>query len=168
MSENQLENIHNLIVSEFAKTVEMFDISPSEARLFAILYIEGTPMTLDQMSDALGKSKTVVSTGIRNLVDQNLVERVWRKGVRKDLYMADAHLYRKFMNTYIHKWIDATSRQKQSLKEIELMLKEDFHTNSNGAESKEIDTLYTRIKDMITFHQSIEHAFKEIKPIKQS
>lgn len=164
MSENQLENINNLLIAEFAKTVEMFDVSPSEARLFAILYLEGSPMTLDQMSEAMGKSKTSVSTGIRSLVDLSLVERVWRKGIRKDLYKADKNLYRKFMTSFIHKWIESTSRQKQSLEEIEEILSQEIHYYGTKKEKSETDVLYERVKEMIAFHQSIESAFQEIKP----
>ncbi|MDL4842756.1 GbsR/MarR family transcriptional regulator [Aquibacillus rhizosphaerae] len=167
MSENHLEDISNLIITEFAKTVEMFDINPSEARLFAILYIEGTPMTLDEMSDALGKSKTSVNTGIRTLVDLNLAERVWRKGVRKDLYKADENLYRKFMNSFIHKWIDAASRQKSSLIEIEKKLQEDFFNNTE-TEKEEANILYKRVKEMIAFHHSLESVFHEIKSTKKT
>ncbi|WP_186579164.1 GbsR/MarR family transcriptional regulator [Aquibacillus kalidii] len=167
MSKDQLENINNLLIVEFAKTVEMFAISPSEARLFAILYLEGKPMTLDEMSESIGKSKTSVSTGIRTLVDLHLVERVWKKGVRKDLYKADENLYRKFMTSYINKWINETTRQKHSLQEIEkLLMEESKYYKKTEEKNKEINILSERIEELITFHQKIENAFREINPKK--
>ncbi|WP_407271626.1 GbsR/MarR family transcriptional regulator [Radiobacillus sp. PE A8.2] len=166
MSENQLDHINQLIISEFAKTVEMFDLNSSEARLFAILYIEGEPMTLDQMSEALGKSKTSISTGIRSLLELNLVERVWKKGERKDLYRADENLYKKFMNAFIHKWLDAANRQKNSLEEIESILEESTFNEKDSKE--EVDELFGRLKKMIAFHQLIQEAFTEIKPKKST
>ena len=97
MTKNQLEKINNLTINEVTKTITMFNLNPSEARLFATLYIHESPMTLDQLGEALGKSKTTVSSGIRTLLELNLVDRVWKKGVRKDLYKTDDNLFHKFI-----------------------------------------------------------------------
>ncbi|MBM7571450.1 GbsR/MarR family transcriptional regulator [Aquibacillus albus] len=160
MSEKPLENIHNQIITEFAKTVEMFDLSPGEARLFSILYLEGSPMTLDEMSEALGKSKTSISTGIRSLLDFNLVTRVWRKGVRKDLYMAEENLYKKFMSTFIQKWVESTKQHKHTLEEIESRLEENI---KNGQVEGSIEEVKVRLKEMLVFHELIEESFREMK-----
>jgi HTH-type transcriptional regulator, osmoprotectant uptake regulator len=154
-----LEKVQTNMVSEFSKTLEMFDLSPSEARLFVTLYINKEPMTLDEMSQALGKSKTSMSTGIRSLLEANLVERVWKKGVRKDLYRAKENLYRKIMSTYIDKWLDAAERQKQSLRDIAHQLK-----NTSVNEENDLEALRERVHDMIEFHRLIEENFKEINP----
>ncbi|WP_077623134.1 GbsR/MarR family transcriptional regulator [Sediminibacillus massiliensis] len=164
MSEHTLEDINELIVNEFARTIELFGLIPSEARLFAILYLEGTPMTLDEMSSALGKSKTSVSTAIRNLLDLGLVERVWKKGERKDLYSADESLYKKFMTAYIQKWIDATSRQKQSLEHINQFLYEETDKSVTDGNQVSIEELHLRVKEMIAFHTRLVEAFQKIKP----
>jgi len=56
MSEIKSE-ITNKIMLEFSKTIEMFDLSPVEARLFAFLYLEGEPLTLDEMKDLYQANK---------------------------------------------------------------------------------------------------------------
>lgn len=159
---NPLENMQQLIINEFSKTIEMFDVSPSEARLFSILYIEDSPMTLDDMSETLGKSKTAVSTGIRNLLELNLVERVWKKGVRKDLYTTDSNLYRKFMSTYIHKWIDHTSSQEQSLDDVEKILVEEY--KSDNLPTNDTLQLEKKLAEIISFNDRIKRTFQAIKP----
>ncbi|MBT2215325.1 transcriptional regulator [Virgibacillus dakarensis] len=160
MNQQQNEMVLNKIISEFAKTIEMFDLSPAGARLFAFLYLKEHPMTLDEMSEALGKSKTSMSTSVRNLLDLNLVTRVWRKGVRKDLYQANTHLFKSFMNASIAKWIDATSHQRESLEEmfdkVQLQRIDEKH-------NKELVTLENRLKQIIEFHQQIEKAFQNMK-----
>lgn len=160
MNQQQNEMVLNKIISEFAKTIEMFDLSPAGARLFAFLYLKEQPMTLDEMSEALGKSKTSMSTSVRNLLDLNLVTRVWRKGVRKDLYQANTHLFKSFMNASIAKWIDATSHQRESLEEmfdkVQLQRIDEKH-------NKELVTLENRLKQIIEFHQQIEKAFQNMK-----
>ncbi|MFG6116259.1 GbsR/MarR family transcriptional regulator [Halobacillus sp. MO56] len=162
-----IEELHTKVIHEFSKTLEMFALSPAEARLFVTLYLHGEPMTLDEMSNALGKSKTAMSNGIKSLVDLNLVERVWKKGVRKDLYQADENLYRKFMTSYIQKWLDAAQRQEHSLKEIESTLEQKVNQLKKPGEIEEIKELYNRLGDMIRFHRLISEKFSDMKPSAQ-
>lgn len=158
MNQPRTEQITDKIMQEFAKTLEMFDLTPSEARLFAYLYISKKALTLDEMASALGKSKTSMSTNIRSLSDLNLVTRVWKKGMRKDYYQANSQLFRAFMNTYIEKWVDATSHQKQSLKEINHFLDE----YKSEHKSTELVNIEDRLEDIIDFHRRIEELFKDL------
>ncbi|MEQ6389101.1 MarR family transcriptional regulator [Bacillaceae bacterium S4-13-58] len=145
------------IINEFTKTIEMFDLTPSEARLFATLYLYGEPMTLDEMSEALGKSKTSMSTGIRTLLDQKLVERVWKKGERKDYYKADEALYKKFMSNYTQRWLELTIRQKEALSKIK------HHIETSQVKGdQDFGHFIEKIQDMIEFHDSLEEVFKGI------
>ena len=159
MSELKSE-MTNKIMLEFSKTIEMFDLSPVEARLFAFLYLEGEPLTLDEMSEALGKSKTSMSNSIRNLADFNLVTRVWKKGVRKDLYQANKQLFKIFMNSYINKWIEATNYQKTSLEEINQSFSKQYKDEALDGDFAAIDYY---LKNIIEFHNQLEIIFKDMK-----
>ena len=160
MVNNSNEKIKNGILLEFAKTVELFDLSPIEARVFAYLYVEGTPLTLDDMSEALGKSKTSMSTSVRSLVDLNLVKRVWKKGVRKDLFQVNNHLFRQFLSFYMKKWIDATEVRKDALIE----LKNEFDHIQNAEKD---DELQDKLNNLLEFHERLFHFFKEVSEIKK-
>lgn len=162
MDTNVQENNKQLIINEFTKTIEMFDIPSSDARLFSILFIEDTPMTLDEMSVASGKSKTSVSTGIRTLLEQNLVELVWKKGVRKDLYTTDPNLYRKFMNVYINKWLNHASTQLQSLQEIDQDIQNENKSDKAVTNSQHL--LEKKLAAIITFQTRIKDTFAALKP----
>ncbi|WP_430787825.1 GbsR/MarR family transcriptional regulator [Virgibacillus flavescens] len=156
MKDQTNEQLTTKIVVEFAKTIELFDLTPLEARLFAYLYLTEGTLTLDEMSEAIGKSKTSMSTSIRSLLDINLVTRVWKKGVRKDLYQANAHLFKTFMNSYINKWIDAISHQKSSFDEIK--------SNLDAAPTdKNIEFLNKRLISIMEFHKNIEKSFHHLK-----
>ncbi|SES69658.1 DNA-binding transcriptional regulator GbsR, MarR family [Oceanobacillus limi] len=160
MLENNVEQVRNKIVTEFAKTIEMFDLTPLEARLFAYLYLSEKALTLDEMSDALGKSKTSMSNSIRSLYDMNLVTLVWKKGVRKDLYQSNSQLFKLFMTTYINKWIDATNHQKDALTELEHNLSE--YRNKPG-KNDEWDKLTKQLDDIMEFHKKLDSFFREMK-----
>lgn len=145
---------------EFSKTLELFGLTTLESRLFAYLYLSKEPLTLDEMSEALGKSKTSMSTSVRSLSELNLVSRVWKKGIRKDLYQANTQLFKIFMSTYIKKWIDASNRQKTSLEEIY----ESIDVNKDHQESKEaVQNINHRLYDIIEFHKDMENLFSNIK-----
>lgn len=160
MIEERNEAITNKIISDFAKTIEMFSLSSTDARLFAFLYLHEKPLTLDEMSEALGKSKTSMSTSIRSLLDSNLVTRVWRKGVRKDLYQANTQLFKSFMSTYINKWIDAANHQKDSLLEMHSNVKSQL---AKQQRNEELEAIENRLKQIIEFHKKVEKSFREMK-----
>ncbi|SFA81429.1 DNA-binding transcriptional regulator GbsR, MarR family [Lentibacillus halodurans] len=155
MYDTTSENITYQVISEFAKTIEMFGLSPLEARLFVYLYLQDQPKTLDEMSEALGKSKTSMSTSIRSLSDYSLVTLVWKKGVRKDLYAANDQLFKTFMNNYVNKWIDASNHQKDALGKIRKQLK-----NRDKEQSPDI---LNNLNKIIDFHKQIESAFHRLQ-----
>jgi len=146
------QTISDELIHEFSKTIEMFNISSFEARLFTILYLNHLPMTLDEMSQVTGKSKTSVNTSIRNLLDLNLAKQVWKKGVRKNLYMADEDLYQRFMQALLSKWTDHINQQKQTIEQIG----EKTNKRAQG------DLIEDRIKEMINFHSLLEETFEEL------
>ena len=141
------------MIIEFSKTLEMFDLNQSEARLFAFMYLSNKPLTLDDMSEALGKSKTSMSTSARSLTELKLISPVWKKGVRKDLYQANPQLFKIFMMTYIDKWVDASKSQKEGLEKI----KRQIH------EQEALPNMEDRLEEVIEFHRQIEQFFACMK-----
>src|SRR5690606_36675970 len=154
MERKEMDDITKKAIGEFAKTLELFRLSTMEARLFAYLYMTNNTLTLDEMSDALGKSKTSISTNIRRLLELNLVQRVWKKGVRKDLYEANSPLFKTFMNHYLSGWINTAKQQKASLEEIYASMEKE-KTDLDRSEFREIDRKSTRLNSS---HVKISYA----------
>lgn len=140
----------NKLIIEFAKTLEIFNLSPLETRLFVYLYLSDEPLTLDNMSEALGKSKTSMSTSARHLSESNLITRVWKKGVRKDLYEANTDLFNTFMISYIKQLCSQINRQKKTIIDIE-----------NQVENNQL--LQKQIQEIITFHSKMERLLESIE-----
>lgn len=156
---SEVKQLTEKIMIEFAKTIEMFDLSPMEARVFSYLYLADDALTLDELGEALGKSKTSMSNSIRNLADLNLVTQVWKKGVRKDLYQANTHLFKSFMTSYINKWIEAVNYQKDNLETIREQAR-----RSGVRLPDEEGTKEEKLSAIIEFHQDVETLFRKIKP----
>lgn len=157
---NHYEETKDQLITEFTKTIELFGLSTLESRLFAYLYITNEPKTLDDMSEALGKSKTAMSTSIRSLAHLNLVSQVWKKGVRKDVYKANSQLFKLFINFYMRKWIDSTAQQKEALEEL---AEEANKLRYNEEDTGEHAELLTRIDDIMTFHDDLLVTFNDLK-----
>jgi DNA-binding transcriptional regulator GbsR (MarR family) len=69
-------------------------LSQLEGRIFALLYLQEHPLSLDQIAAELEQSKSNISVNIRGLVEWHLVRRVVVAGSRKDHYQAATNFWR--------------------------------------------------------------------------
>lgn len=99
-----LYEIRQRVIQSVAKNMDLFGVTPSVGRLYGTMYFHGQPMTLDEMRDELGMSKTSMSTGVRSLQEIHMVYQTWKKGVRKDLYQAEEDWYKTFIELFTTKW----------------------------------------------------------------
>lgn len=118
----KLEQARNRFISEIAKNIHLYNITPSIGRLYGTVFFSEKPMTLDEMSDVMGMSKTSMSTGIRTLLEADMVEKVWEKGIRKDLYIAEDDWYKSFSTVFIRRWKNATQLNMDAIQETKKML----------------------------------------------
>ena len=65
-----------------------------QGRIFALLYLEPRPMSLEEIAAELQQSKSNISMTIRGLVEWHLVRRVSVPGSRKDHYEAATDFWR--------------------------------------------------------------------------
>jgi DNA-binding transcriptional regulator GbsR (MarR family) len=110
-------------IDSMAQNMNLYGVPHSVGRLYGLLYFSEGPMTLDEMKNELGMSKTSMSTSVRQLQELNMVERVWKKGERKDLYESSNDWYQSFTDLFSIKWrmgisLNITTINK-SLKELE-------------------------------------------------
>lgn len=69
-------------------------LSQLQGRIWALLYLEPDPLSLDDIAAELQQSKSNISTTIRGLVEWHLVRRVSVPGSRKDHYEAATDFWR--------------------------------------------------------------------------
>jgi DNA-binding transcriptional regulator GbsR (MarR family) len=81
-----------------------------QGRIFALLYVEGRPMSLDEIAAELQQSKSNISITIRNAVEWHLVRRANVPGSRKDHYEAATDFWR-VMQEIMERRIRWTARQ---------------------------------------------------------
>ncbi len=91
----------DMIISAIAQTMDLYGVTPSVGRIYGVLYFSNDPMTLDEIKDEVAMSKASVSYGLRELLDIEMVSKVWRKGERKDLYVAEKDFLKNFLSFFI-------------------------------------------------------------------
>ncbi len=110
----KLQQIRHRFISVLAQNIGLYGISETNGRLYGTILFSNKPMTLDDMSKALGMSKTSMSTGVRALSEADMVTRVWEKGNRKDLYETEDDWYKSFISVFINRWREGTDKNKHA------------------------------------------------------
>ncbi|MCM3756169.1 GbsR/MarR family transcriptional regulator [Sporosarcina aquimarina] len=125
----KLEKSRKRITESIAQNIHLYGLPPSAGRQFGMMFFENRPLTLDDMSAELGMSKTSMSTSIRSLSEAKLVERVWERGVRKDLYEVKDDWYQIFVDMFTVKWRRAVSLHTAAIRKSLAELKELKHAD---------------------------------------
>lgn len=94
----RLDEARDVMISALAQSMVAYGVTPSVGRIYAVLYFSASPLTLDNIKDEVAMSKASVSTGVRELIDTEMVAKVWKKGDRKDHYVAEKDFFRNFLN----------------------------------------------------------------------
>jgi DNA-binding transcriptional regulator GbsR (MarR family) len=72
-------------------------------QIYALLFLSDEPLSLDEIGERLGVSKSNISINIRMLEEYNLVRKVWVKGSRKDFYAAERTYPKKVIKDFLDK-----------------------------------------------------------------
>ncbi len=118
-NEQKLEIAREKFIQSIAENIDLYGITDSIGRLYGTLYFSNEPLTLDEMREALGMSKTSMSTGVRTLLETKMVRKVWKKGVRKDLYQAEEDWFKSFFEYFSTQWRDAIEMNQSAITEAE-------------------------------------------------
>ncbi|MBQ6448418.1 GbsR/MarR family transcriptional regulator [Cytobacillus oceanisediminis] len=125
----QLNIARERVIDSVAQNMDLYGVTESIGRLYGMLLFQQNPMTLDEMKEELGMSKTSMSTSVRTLLELKMVDKVWRKGVRKDLYSAEEDWYQTFIDFFTIKWRLAITENvyaiEKSMNEIKALLNKD-------------------------------------------
>ena len=99
-----MEQARERVIETISQNMHLYGVTPSIGRLYGILFFSDNPLTLDNMKEELQMSKTSMSTSVRTLTDLNMVEKIWKKGERKDLYSAKRDWYEIFIDYFSTEW----------------------------------------------------------------
>ncbi|MGE8204687.1 GbsR/MarR family transcriptional regulator [Heyndrickxia sp. NPDC080065] len=148
----QLEKARERVIEAVAQNMHLYGVTPSIGRLYGMMFFHDQPLTLDEMKEELGMSKTSMSTSVRTLLDLKMVDKVWKKGSRKDLYAVEGDWYQNFIDLFSIKWRNAISMNEHA---IEKSLKELSELKNDENTDEELMTQITN--DMEKLNRTLEY-----------
>ncbi|WP_046213078.1 GbsR/MarR family transcriptional regulator [Paenibacillus wulumuqiensis] len=129
LDESQQETVQKVrkrVIEVIGRNMDLYGVTLSTGHLYGLLFFADRPMTLDDMGREMAMSKTSMSTGVRNLLDLHMVNKVWEKGSRKDLYEVEYDWYQTFTDFFAIKWRKAVESNilvfRKSVKEIDKLI----------------------------------------------
>ena len=130
-----------------------FGLAVGSARVYAYLLVKSEPVSLDEMSDFLGMSKSGVSVAARTLETINMARRISQTGSRRILYVAhddfDAMIESRFRS--IEVFLERLERAK--------------NVAERGAAGHRIDELIDMYEFILAQSQSVLADWKERKKV---
>lgn len=110
-----VKKVRERVIDTIGKNMDLYGITSSIGHLYGYMYFSNEPMTLDGLSGAMGMSKTSMSTGVRTLLDLKMIDKVWGKGSRKDLYEVTPDWHQNFTDYFAIKWRKAVEANMNAL-----------------------------------------------------
>ncbi|GAB1157375.1 MULTISPECIES: GbsR/MarR family transcriptional regulator [Paenibacillus] len=120
--------IRKRVIEAIGRNMDLYGVTLSTGHLYGLLFFADKPMTLDDMGREMEMSKTSMSTGVRTLLDLKMVNKVWSKGSRKDLYEVEYDWHQTFTDYFAIKWRKAVESNLQvlrkSIEELNRLIKD--------------------------------------------
>lgn len=157
---DQLYDIRHQFIATIAPFMGVHGISETHGRLYGTMLFASKPMTLDDMSEALGMSKMSMSTGVRGLMDMGMVERVWEKGVRKDLYKPHDDWYHTFTSVFTKRWRPAIESNKQAALQAQEALIDLQAESKNSSWADHVDQDIQLLQEALNYYDWVEEVIR--------
>jgi DNA-binding transcriptional regulator GbsR (MarR family) len=152
-----LEKIEDGFLEKINHICREFGLNNIMAQLYAILYFNDKPLSLDDMVERLRISKGSASINMRVLERYGAVRRVWVKGSRRDYYEAEADISKVIFDRI-------TSMAHKRLFEVKNMIEEssraaDSVNASSEEEKKDIKVFKQRLDRLKNLHGRAQSLF---------
>jgi len=151
---SRLNHYEKQLVEKIADNMRTYGISTTVGRVLGIIYMNRKPMTLNELSEATGMSKTRMSQVVREMVDLNIAEKVFEKGLRKDLYQVEQDYYQTFISIFSANWQKTVSKNRSFGKKITKELNDILKKNEHSPETEEkVSELLKEMKEWMNYYQ---------------
>ncbi|MEJ6951969.1 GbsR/MarR family transcriptional regulator [Natronospora cellulosivora (SeqCode)] len=111
----EIERIREDIIELFGRAVGEYGMNETIGRIYGLLYFEEAPLSLQKIAENLAVSKATISNNIRILLELSMVKKSWRKGSRKDFYIAEKDFEKIIQHVLKTKEIHLAQLFKESL-----------------------------------------------------
>ena len=142
------EKIKKELIQRVGDAYKAFGLSKLMGHIIALLLFSPEPLSLDEITKQLGRSKGPISQIVRRLRDKHLIRKVWMpSNNRKDFYEIEPEVFEHAFRNNLELIKNNTRIAKQ--------LKEKVKTVKNSS----LDTIDKRIEEMEHFYELMEIHF---------
>ncbi|WP_298787448.1 GbsR/MarR family transcriptional regulator [uncultured Marinococcus sp.] len=139
----QLNETERQIADRISDNMNTFGVSSTIGRLLGIIYMNREPMTLDDLAEATGMSKTRMSQVMRQMISLNIAEKEHVKGSRKEHYNVENDYVQTFVSLFTTNWREVISKNRQFANKLQREIDE-IAAASDG--SPEVDQKITELR----------------------
>ncbi|WP_214483666.1 GbsR/MarR family transcriptional regulator [Bacillus sp. SM2101] len=162
--EERLIKARERVIDSIAKNMSLYGVTPSIGRLYGLLFFQNEPMTLDEMKEALGMSKTSMSTSVRTLMDLKMVDKVWKKGSRKDQYVVEDDWYQTFIDYFSIQWRHATMINIQAIEKSKNEIEDILLSNDIDEQIKVvIEQDLNKLNKALQYYEWLNHLIDNLE-----
>jgi DNA-binding transcriptional regulator GbsR (MarR family) len=144
------EKIKKELIQRFGDAYKAFGLNKLMGHIIALLLFSPTPLSLDEITKQLGRSKGPISQIVRRLRDKRLIRKAWMpENNRKDYYEIEPEVFE-------HAFRNNLELIKNN-RRIAIQLKEKI----KSANKSSLETINLRMKEMELFYSLMEDYFND-------
>lgn len=148
-----LQEAQENFIREWGRMSNGWGINRTMAQIHALLFVTGTPHTMDEICERLGISRGNASMNLRNLNDWGVVRRFRTKGERYDRYVADLDVL-----TMVARVV--RERKRRELDPTRDVIHDCLRILSTEGEEPEVMSFRERLKDLLGLFELIDTVFR--------
>jgi DNA-binding transcriptional regulator GbsR (MarR family) len=142
------DKIKKELIQRFGDAYKAFGLNKLMGHIIALLLFSPQPLSLDEITKQLGRSKGPISQIVRRLRDKRLIRKAWMpENNRKDYYEIEPEVFE-------HAFRNNLELIKNN-KRIATQLKEKIRS----ANKQSLETINIRMKEMEMFYSLMEEHF---------
>lgn len=112
------EQLRANVIDAIADTMDLYGVNYTFGQLYGVMFFEDRPMTLEEMQENMGMSKSNMSYAIRSLLNSQMVTKLKEKEERKDLYRAETDFFHTFQTFFANKLQREIDVMKQAIEAV--------------------------------------------------
>lgn len=156
MAATQLKDSQDRFVAVWGQMGSAWGISRTMAEVHALLYITGEPLCTDDIMERLQISRGNASMSMRALLDWGIVERVHRRGDRKEYFKAEGEVWAMFRAIVRERMKREVDPLRAQLYEIRDQTGERAGERAGREQSPDLLAHNKRLDELLRFFQTLE------------
>lgn len=158
---NLLEDVNNKIIQQVTDNMEYYGFPGTIGHIMAVVFYNNEKMSLDEITERTGMSKTRMSQVLRKMVQLNIARKVYVKGSRKDYYSIESDYYKTFSALYSSNWRELVIRNQKIHRELlneleDIINDEETSEHERNEANVYLDDTYNAIAYFKWMHELID------------